>query len=133
VLATLDVSGPPSGIEVRLREALAGDGAPGDAATSTALDGILRALTEAIGGELPAPSQGRVFRDRYLGLAHEFLEFASAFADLSHRASDMRDSLASLYGHLAGWCLADYARHSARTGRADPGAAAVTRVLAGGV
>ena len=133
VLATLDVSGPPPGVEVRLREALTGDGAPGDAPAGASLDGILSALAEAIGGEVPAPSQGRVFRDRYLGLVHEFLEFAGAFADLSHRASDVRDSLTSLYGHLAGWCLADYVRHSQRSGHGDAGANAVTRVLAGGV
>jgi glycosyltransferase involved in cell wall biosynthesis len=133
VLATLDVSGPPPGIEVRLREALTGDGTVADTPAGAPPDGILLALAEAIGGELPAPSQGRVFRDRYLGLVHGFLEFAGAFADLSHRASDVRESLMSLYGHLAGWCLADYVRHSQRSGHGDAGADAVTRVLAGGV
>jgi hypothetical protein len=105
-------------------------GAPG----ATPLDGILGDLVAALGGgDLPAPTQGRVFRDRYLVLVHELLSFASGFGDLGHRAQDVRSSLFNLIGHLAGWCLADCVRFVERSPRHDPGAAAVTGVLAGGV
>jgi glycosyltransferase involved in cell wall biosynthesis len=133
VLASLDVTGPVGELEQRLRDALFSPADPEGAPSGSTLDTVLRALVDATGGgELPAPSQGRLFRDRYLGLVHELLTFAAAFADLSHRADDVRESLHNLFGHLAGWCLADYVRFSERTGRVDPGLGAVTRVLAGG-
>ena len=135
VLPTLDVSGSAGELEQRLRAALSSADDPAGSPSGTSLDVLLGALAEEIGGgELPAPSRGRLFRDRYVALVHELLTFTSAFADLSHRAHDVRDSLLNLFGHLAGWCLADYVRFSERAGRVvDPGAAAVTRVLTGGV
>ena len=133
-LASLDVSGPVGGIESRLCDALlSSDGSTGTP-VGTSLDSVLSALAAAVGGGLPAPPEaGRHFRDRYLALVHELLDYSAAFADLSHRAADVRDSLLSLYGHLVGWCLADHVRFSERAGRTDPDAAAVTRILAGGV
>jgi glycosyltransferase involved in cell wall biosynthesis len=132
-LASLDVSGGTSELEPRLRTALLAPDGPAATPVASPLDDILGSLTAAVGGGPPSEASGRALRDRYLALVHELLGYAAVFADLSHRADDLRDSLASLYGHLAGWCLADHVRFSERAGRADPGAAAVTRVLAGGV
>ncbi len=133
VLPVLEVSGPPVALEQRLRDLLGtADGAV-EPTGGTPLDGVLGTLAAALGGALTAPTQGRLFRDRYLALVHELVTFASGFGDLEHRAQDVRDSLFNLYGHLAGWCLADYVRSAERASLDSPGAAAVTGVLTGGV
>jgi hypothetical protein len=134
LLPALDVSGPPESLGRRIRERLGPSGVAGGATGATPLDGVFDALAAALGGgELPAPTRGDVFRDRYLGLVQELLTFASAFAALDHRPRDARDSLLSLYAHLAGWCLADFVRWAERASPRDPGPAAVNGVLAGGV
>ena len=134
VLPSLDVSGAAETIEWRLHEALGPVDVAVGAPSATPLDGILGDLEAALGGgDLPAPTQGRVFRDRYLVLVHELLSFASGFGDLGHRTQDVRSSLFNLVGSLAGWCLADCVSFVERSSRHDPGAAAVTGVLAGGV
>jgi len=134
MLPVLDVSGSPEALEQRLRERLGAADADVETPGGTPVDRILGALAGALGGgDLPAPTQGRMICDRYLALVHEFLTFASGFRDLGHRTQDVRDSLFNLYGHLAGWCLADYVRFAEHASRRDPGAAVVTDVLAGGV
>jgi glycosyltransferase involved in cell wall biosynthesis len=101
----------------------------------TSLPGLHGALLAAVG--MRADPRGAVaastFRDRYVGLLHDFFAFARGIGDLESRADDLKRSLFHLYGHLAGWCLADHLAWAEREQRAEPGHAALRELMGGGV
>jgi len=103
---------------------------PGEGSLPPLLDALLRAVGESADASAAAAAP---YRDRYVGLLHDFFAFAGGIGDLGARAGDLVASLYHLWSHLAGWCLADHVAWAAAAGRAEGAHAAVRDLLGGGV
>jgi len=133
-VADLAVTGEAGAVRDALIERLSAESWRPSAAGEDSLPPLLGALLRAVGEEADGSAAAATpYRDRYVGLLHDFFAFADGIGDLGARAGDLVASLYHLWSHLAGWCLADHVAWAAGAGRAEPAHAAVRDLLGGGV
>jgi GT2 family glycosyltransferase len=135
VLSLLPVDGTPESVKGRLHTLLGQPHAaslpPGDASLDPLLDQLAAAVHA--GDECGSPVADAVLADRYGALVDEFFVFAGRLDGLAHRSEDVKRSLLNLFGHLAGWCLADCLRWAERSSRLQPGDLGISDLLGRGV